>query len=279
MYEPIELPAEAWRRAEIRRALRARDIGAVLRFVQQYGISQARIGAATDLAQGRVHEIINGKRRVGQLDVLERIAAGLGIPDDGRHLLGLAAARERSGGGPAFDLTAWPEIVRVYDHQAAATEEIRKGAQRAREIDVLAVRGLGLPALNDSLLREVLTRPADDVRPCLRVALLHPDSPAIAVRAGEIGETSESLAAGIRLTESRLRGLGATCDVEVYRYRMLPTWRVIRLDSVQFVGAFDAGWEGHESAAYKLVETPHGPLFRGHRRQFEALIADGERSV
>lgn len=279
MYEPIQLPAEAWRRAEIRQALRARDIGAVLRFVQQHGISQSRIGAATDLAQGRVHEIINGKREVGQLAVLERIASGIGLPDDGRHLLGLAAARERRGGGPAFDLTAWPEIVRVYDHQAAATEEIRKTAAVAREIDVLAVRGLGLLALNDSLLREALTRPVDDTRPRLRVALLHPESPAVAVRAGEIGETPESLADGIRLTESRLRGLGGTCDVQVYRYRTLPTWRVIRLDTVQYVGAFDAGWEGHESATYKLVETPHGPMYRGHRRQFEALIADADRSV
>lgn len=279
MYAPIQLPPDAWQRAEIRQALRARDVAAVLRFVQRYGISQARIGAATDMTQGRVNEIINGRREVVRLDIFERIAEGTGMPDDARHLLGLAASREKRGGGPAFELSTWPEIVRVYNDQAAATEEIRKAAQAAREIDVLAVRGLGLLALNDGLLRVALTRPVDEDRPRLRVALLHPDSPAIATRAAEIGESPDSLADGIRLTEARLRQLADTCDVQVYRYRMLPTWRVIRLDNVQYVGAFDAGWEGHESATYKLVETPHGPMYRGHRRQFEALIADAERSV
>lgn len=231
------------------------------------------------MTQGRVNEIINRRREVVRLDIFERIAEGVGMPDDARHLLGLAASREKRGGGPAFDLTAWPEIVRVYADQAAATEEIRKAARGAREIDVLAVRGLGLLALNHGLLRDALTRPVDEDRPMLRVALLHPDSPAVATRAAEIGESPDALSDGIRLTESRLRELADTCHVEVYRYRTLPTWRVIRLDSVQYVGAFDAGWEGHESAAYKLVETPHGPVYRGHRRQFEALIADADRSV
>ncbi len=89
----------------------------------------------------------------------------------------------------------------------------------------------------------------------------------------------EALAGGVRLTEARLRDLADCCDVEVYRYRTLPTWRVIRLDSILFVGAFDAGWEGHESATYKIMETPNGPMYRGQRRSFEALLAEADRSV
>ncbi|MFD9636794.1 helix-turn-helix domain-containing protein, partial [Streptomyces violascens] len=86
----LELPAWAWERAEVRQALRSRDVGAVFRYVQQYaGASQARIGAATDLTQARVNEIINGRREVSRLDVYERIADGLNMPDDARHLLGL----------------------------------------------------------------------------------------------------------------------------------------------------------------------------------------------
>ena len=34
-----------------------------------------------------------------------------------------------------------------------------------------------------------------------------------------------------------------------------------------------------ESATYKVMETPHGPLFRGFRRMFETVIAGAERSV
>ncbi|ANZ14438.1 hypothetical protein SNOUR_05595 [Streptomyces noursei ATCC 11455] len=60
---------------------------------------------------------------------------------------------------------------------------------------------------------------------------------------------------------------------------MLPTWRIIRLDSTLFVSAFDAGWEGHESATYKVMETPHGPLYQGFRRMFEAIVDDGVQTV
>ncbi|WP_242438955.1 hypothetical protein [Streptomyces sp. CB00455] len=83
---------------------------------------------------------------------------------------------------------------------------------------------------------------------------------------------------GIRLSEERQRELAGVCEVEVYRYAMLPTWRLIRTDDTLFVGAFD-GREGHESATYKVVATPHSPLFRGHRRMFEALIAGAQRTV
>ncbi|MEU2300561.1 helix-turn-helix transcriptional regulator [Streptomyces antibioticus] len=278
--EPIELPDWAWERAEVRQALRARDMGAVFRHVQQYaGASQARIATATGMTQARVNEIINGRREVSRLDVYERIADGLHMPDDARHLLGLAAGRERRTGGAAFDLAAFPEVVRVYEAQNSAAPEIRQQARDAQELDVLAVRGLGLIGLNDSLLRACLPRDQGGRGVRVRVALLDPDSDALAHRAAEIGESAESLAGGVRLAEARLRELADAGDVGVWRYRMLPTWRVIRTDSTMFVGAFDAGWEGHESALYKVMSTPHGPLFRGFTRMFEAVIDGAQRTV
>ncbi|HEY5833456.1 helix-turn-helix domain-containing protein [Streptomyces sp.] len=273
----IELPEWAWQRAEVREALRTRDMGAVLRYVQQYGgVSQARIAAAVDMTQGRVNEVINGRREVSRLDVYERIADGLAMPDDARHLLGLAPSRDARRGGAAFDLAAFPEVVRVYASQASAAEEIQRQAAEAAEIDVLAVRGLGLIALNDALLRGSLTGPQG---PRVRVLLLHPDAPALGARAAEIGESAESLAGGVRLAEARLREIAPGRRLEVHRYRALPTWRIIRCDSTMYVSAFDAGWEGHESAVYKIMATPHGPLYRGFRRMFDALITDGERSI
>src|SRR5919108_3189319 len=81
--EPIELPDWAWERAEVRQALRARDMGAVFRYVQKYaGASQARIATAAGMTQARVNEIINGRRKVSRLDVYGRIADGLRMPDD-----------------------------------------------------------------------------------------------------------------------------------------------------------------------------------------------------
>lgn len=277
MAGPVEVPEWAWQRAEVREALRTRDIGAVFRYVQQYGgASQARIAAAVDMTQGRVNEVINGRREVSRLDVYERIADGLAMPDDARHLLGLAASRDVRKGGAAFDLAAFPEVVRVYASQASAAEEIQRQAGTAAEIDVLAVRGLGLVALNDALLRPSLTRPDG---PRVRVLLLDPEAPALALRAAEIGESAESLAGGVRLAEARLREVAPGRRIEVYRYRILPTWRIIRLDTTMYVSAFDAGWEGHESATYKVMATPHGPLYRGFRRMFDALTAEGERTI
>jgi hypothetical protein len=181
-------------------------------------------------------------------------------------------------GGQAFDLAAFPEVVRVYASQASAAQEIQIQARAAAELDVLAVRGLGIVGLNDSLLRGSMTR-ADGAPPRVRVLLLHPESPAVALRAAEIGESAESLAGGVRLAEARLRELSGACDLRAYRYRILPTWRIIRLDTTMYVSAFDAGWEDHESATYKVMETPHGPLYRGFRRMFEALIGDAEQTI
>jgi len=278
--DPIGLPDWAWERAEVRQALRARDMGAVFRYVQQYaGASQARIAGAAGMTQARVNEIINGRREISRLDVYERIADGLRMPDDARHLLGLAASREKRAGGAAFDLAAFPEVVRVYASQNSAAEEIQQQAREAEQLDVLAVRGLGLIGLNDSLLRDCLPRDQGDKGLRVRIALLDPDSDALAQRAAEIGESAESLASGVRLAEARLRDLADSCDIEVYRYRMLPTWRLIRTDSTMFVSAFDVGWEGHESATYKVMATPHGPLFRGFRRMFDAVIGSGQRTV
>lgn len=254
-------------------------MGAVFRHVQQYsGASQARIAAAVDLTQGRVNEIINGRREISRLDVYERIADGLNLPDDARHLLGLAASREKISGGAAFDLATFPEIVRVYAAQASAREEIRQTAAVATDLDVLAVRGLGLIGLNDSMLRAICLPPNQGGRGLkVRVLLLDPRSPALARRAAEIGESVESLSGGIRLAEARLRELPG--DVQVYRYSQVPTWRIIRAGKTMFVGTFDRGWEGHESAMYKLMETPGGPLFTGFRRMFDALLDGAERTV
>ncbi|MDX2392453.1 XRE family transcriptional regulator [Streptomyces sp. DK15] len=275
---PISLPNWVWERADVREALRVRDVGAVFRYVQQYGgASQARIATAVGMTQARVNEIINRRREVSRLDVYERIADGVNMPDDARHLLGLAAGREKRSGGAAFDLAALPEVVRVYSAQAAARQEIQQLVRAAGELDILAVRGLGLIGLNDSMLRSHLRRHDGKLR--VRVLLLDPEAPALVLRAAEIGESAESLASGVRLAETRLRELDEICDVEVYRYGMLPTWRLIRADSTMFVGAFDAGWEGHESATYKVMETPHGPLFRGFRRMFEAMIEGADRTV
>ncbi|KPI20267.1 hypothetical protein OK074_7609 [Actinobacteria bacterium OK074] len=141
---PIELPEWAWQRADIREALRGRDRGAVFRHVQQYGgASQSRIATAVALTQARVNEVINGRREIARFDVFERIADGLSMPDDARHLLGLRfpCARPRSESPPNRlpGASSWPKLVCVSfrpptrswkPHTAPCTEGFSLGTTR-----------------------------------------------------------------------------------------------------------------------------------------------------
>ncbi len=89
-WEQITIPAWAWGRQETQRALRERDIAGLLRLAQAHGASQTRIASVTGIAQGRVSEILSGRRTVSSLRLIERIADGLDMPDPSRVLLGLA---------------------------------------------------------------------------------------------------------------------------------------------------------------------------------------------
>ncbi|MBF8193762.1 helix-turn-helix domain-containing protein [Nonomuraea sp. K274] len=89
--EPVVIPADLWQRPDMHTALTHRDIGHLFRLVRQYaGISQTRIGVAVGFSQGKVSEYMQGKAQVTALDVFERIADGLHMPDPARITLGLA---------------------------------------------------------------------------------------------------------------------------------------------------------------------------------------------
>lgn len=270
---PVQVPRWAWQRAEAREALRGRDVAALLRFAQAHtGASQGRLAAATGISQGRINEIIHGRRAVTALDVYERVADGLGMPDDARVLLGLAP---RDGGRRSTRAT-YEEIGRIFAGQQAAAEEIQEAVTQAARIDVLAVRGLGLIALNDSLLRQAFIRGPRKGR----VYLLDPDSGAARLRAGEIGESPASFTSGIRLAVERLRELAGDPGTElaVYLYDTRPIWRVIGVDEALYVSGF-ASWEGHSSTMYKLLPTAGGALHHGFRRMLDSLAATSKQII
>jgi hypothetical protein len=78
-FDPLRVPEEFWLRDDVRRALDRRDMGALFRLLsKQVGASQTRMGTATGLSQGTVCIIMNGSRMVSAIDVLERIADGVG---------------------------------------------------------------------------------------------------------------------------------------------------------------------------------------------------------
>jgi len=172
------------------------------------------------------------------------------------------------------------EVTRHFTHQGPVVDEIRRRAASAGRLDVLAVRGLGLLALNDSLLRPAMTSRAAPLR--VRVLLLDPDCDAAAQRAGEIGESPAAFTSGIKLTLARLEELAAAeggVTVEVGLYARLPIWRIICVDDTLWVSTFAAGWEGHESTIYEVPQTPRGALWAGYRRTYEDLQANSRRVI
>ena len=177
---------------------------------------------------------------------------------------------------PSRDTAAAADLIRmeisaVYPTQAEASREIREHAATAERIDILAVRGLGLLGLNDSALRGPLTGRSSPVR--VRVLLLDPDSPAVAIRADETGESPESFGAGIRMSLARLAELQdhPVVKLEAAVYSSLPVWRMLAFDSTLFLSAFTPRAEGARSGMYRLTAVSDSVLHAGMTRQFEDM--------
>lgn len=82
---PVKIPTSAWHQDDLCRALEARDVAAVLRLVQRYGdVSQVRLANITEISQGRINEIVDGRCQVTALELFERIGNGLSMPDEAR---------------------------------------------------------------------------------------------------------------------------------------------------------------------------------------------------
>jgi hypothetical protein len=103
--------------------------------------------------------------------------------------------------------------------------------------------------------------------------LLDPDSPAAAIRAGEIGESPDSFGAGIRLALARLAEFADHPFVRLRTalYGSLSTWRMLVFDGTLYLSAFASSAEGHRSGMYKLTAAGDGVLHAGFLRQFDDM--------
>jgi hypothetical protein len=185
-------------------------------------------------------------------------------------LPGAAGAGPAAGQAPA----AGDEIRFVFPSQWAAAQEILTVAEQAASVDILALRGSEIVGLTGPLLRAAAVVAGGAVR--VRVLLLDPRCDAAAGRAAELGENTESFTEGIRQAEQELQSLAAQApglQVAVYYYSMIPVWRMIIIDQVQYVSTLCAGWEGTEAVVYKLADSPHGALYPGFRQLFESFLA------
>ena len=124
--DQLTVPAEFWQRQEVTETLQTRDIARLFRLLRQYcGASQTRIGTTVGMTQSTVSLIINRNKPVTTLAVLERIADGLGMPDECRMRLGLApketdSVRRRTALGLGLAATLNPSTLADILRESAA---------------------------------------------------------------------------------------------------------------------------------------------------------------
>ncbi|MEU5907509.1 helix-turn-helix domain-containing protein [Micromonospora sp. NPDC047467] len=160
LLDPLRIPDVAWSDPAVRDALGQRDVGALFRRIGQLsGASQTRIGAAVNLEQGYVSRVMAG-RKVTSIDVLERVADGLRMPDEARMALGLAPkdhschldmalpSRQRQSGLP--NNRSWREDVRaaaqLWEGDVNRRDVIRQVAFTSAGYTLPALRWFTAPA-------------------------------------------------------------------------------------------------------------------------------------
>ncbi|POM27675.1 hypothetical protein BTM25_20930 [Actinomadura rubteroloni] len=112
-FSQIVIPPTLWDHPQMIGALQSRDIRTVFHLLRQYaGASQTQIAIACGMAQGRVSETMKtGGRQITALEVFERIADGLDMPDHARMTLGLAPRSFTAPSPDATSITPGNELV------------------------------------------------------------------------------------------------------------------------------------------------------------------------
>ncbi len=164
--DPLHVPAGLWARDDLRQVLRRRDIGGLFRLVtQETGTSQTQLGAAVGLEQGYVSRVIAG-RKVTSIEVLERIADGLAMPDDARHALGLAGRQppyRLDMGDSRLDRQSAAPVNRSWRDDVAGAVEMWRGDVNRRE--VLRQAAFSSAGYTVSALRWFTSRPTEPRHP------------------------------------------------------------------------------------------------------------------
>jgi transcriptional regulator with XRE-family HTH domain len=135
-----EIPGSLWNRPDMVTALRSRDMGRVLQLVRQHtGLSQTAIGSLIGMSQGKVSGIMAGGQQVTTLEVYERIADGLQLPDPARTALGLAPRHIPAQDGATASSSATISPARSVERDPRPEED---HAVRRREFVGLTGAGL-----------------------------------------------------------------------------------------------------------------------------------------
>jgi hypothetical protein len=166
-------------------------------------------------------------------------------------------------------------IVAVHQNQAACAALLRHFIESAIRVDILSIRGLGLFALTDSVMRSTFVRRRAQLT--LRILTMSAASTFVKSRATEVGDEPESLRSGIRfgkkaIDEMRRLGVGVTTRT----YDRQAVWRLVIVDDRMFVSGFLPSIEGHDFPVLELRHTGPKSLYCLFKRQYDEMWDSSE---
>ncbi|SEG94848.1 Helix-turn-helix domain-containing protein [Actinacidiphila yanglinensis] len=193
------VPAGLWDQDTVRPALEQRDVAVLFKHFRKYaGASQTAVGALVGLAQSDVSAIERGLRQVQSLEVLTRIADGLGIPPD---LMGLAAAGSATA-------AAGPPIPRTVPTPPPSAARLAEADQeddvRRREL-VAGALGLGAGMIAGTASPAAAQEDGDNPAAAMERALF---TPVAAAPAGPRALATALAGARDQFTAARYAALG-----------------------------------------------------------------------
>jgi len=170
------------------------------------------------------------------------------------------------------------EIHSMYQSQSESNDDMVELIKKAKEIDILTIRGLGIIGLNDAVLRKPI-RSIGEKELTIRVFMLSPTSNYAQKRATEIGESYDVFKQALDLGISYIRNFKEETHhkVRIYFYDRQPCWRIIRIDNWYFVSVFDEQTEGHRANVYRIDETKRGTLGRALKRYIESMVVESKQ--
>ena len=194
-HDLIVMPGSFWQRADVTAALYDRHTGRFFELVQQYtGASQTQIGMACGMPQGRVSDIMRGVAQVEKLEVFERIADGLKMPDSARTIMGLAPRtppipREPAPPIPRRDSTPVPaaRVSGPFDADSGDEEEDDDPVRRRTFVGLT-----GASVLSAMFADPSPDRPSVDAEPLAPVLAAH-TAPAPLDALPDIAELAETV--------------------------------------------------------------------------------------
>jgi transcriptional regulator with XRE-family HTH domain/tetratricopeptide (TPR) repeat protein len=185
--EPLHIPPEFWAYDDVDRAVRRGSFKDLFRLVGYHtSASQTKIGSAVGLSQTRVSQIANGKHTPRNLDEVEAIATGFGMPDSARMAFRLAPVNQ-----PAAAAAVPAGQVGVSDEPRTMLEHLIRHVRNQTYAE--AAKDLGISARHlGRLARREREADPEELHPTTRRALVETFGLALEVLLGPWLSSAES---------------------------------------------------------------------------------------